>query len=710
MPRRFRHFAGLLLPIVLVACTSLESGGASNAHDGGDEDGGRDASARSDAQVEDPNDGATQGDAGPDACAGDGCDHEPVCEPRSKLDVLLVLDASLSMEARRLALAGQLQDFMRALLSGDMDGDGASEHAGFASVQLGIVTSDLGAGSPDFAYRVPTCDIPGEDGHLLSAGDVSQLGCAEQYAPPFITAAAASGSVDVAARDLECILRAMPSDGCGFEHPLEAALKALSTTRNPWRFTWGEPHGDAANDGFVRDDAMLAVIVMSDEDDCSQLDLDLARTDSVRFGDVGMNMRCAALPEALTPLARYAHGLTGLKERPGDVFFGAIAGVPEDLVEERGAGVYKRALEDSRMAITPSGDLESPATYPENACERDGQGAMPARRLLQLADTFGERGFIQSLCAASLRTTLRRFADAIGQANADADCATDACPCEAPFVCDEGRCTCDAAITCHDACDALADGCGGAHYCGGCPGTLQCSAEEASVCANTSECAEGHVCATFFANVLVPTHAAIWLLPSADEPPVIPDLSMRSELGFGTVTGADGMYEVDIDLSTAGLSESSKGYLAIIAANHDLAVDGARPGDQWFLNGQELSFGDGWTVSLAGGVLSLLPLTPDDAVTPGDEREGVVACAEPCATQCCGGETCGYDVCESYVVGCDGAEDCIYAGDVCCAQTDYASCLPKESCTAIACHDTGDCEAPKLCLPNAASPNLPTCQ
>jgi hypothetical protein len=206
---------------------------------------------------------------------------------------------------------------------------------------------------------------------------------------------------------------------------------------------------------------------------------------------------------------------------------------------------------------------------------------------------------------------------------------------------------------------------------------------------------------------LVPTHAAVWLFPSAE---AIPDLAPRSVLGFGTETDAGGTYDVDIDLSAAGLTESTKGYLALVVADHDLALDAAQPGDQWYLHSRELSFGRGWAISLYSGALSLLPLTADDNLTPGDEREGVVACAEPCTTQCCGGTSCGYDACDSYVAGCDGAEDCFVPGDVCCVQANFVSCQPRASCTNIACHDTGDCEVPGQCSPNASLSGLSTCQ
>ena len=50
------------------------------------------------------------------------------------------------------------------------------------------------------------------------------------------------------------------SNGCGFEQQLEAVTKALDENETP------------ENRGFVRDGSLLAVIFITDEDDCSAQD------------------------------------------------------------------------------------------------------------------------------------------------------------------------------------------------------------------------------------------------------------------------------------------------------------------------------------------------------------------------------------------------------------------------------------------------------
>ena len=82
-----------------------------------------------------------------------------------------------------------------------------------------------------------------------------------------------TGPGDDVAGAFSCIA-GLGINGCGFEQPLEAALKALSPAapnastgaayRPPtfFRNTFG--HGDGANDGFVREGTLLAVVVVSD--------------------------------------------------------------------------------------------------------------------------------------------------------------------------------------------------------------------------------------------------------------------------------------------------------------------------------------------------------------------------------------------------------------------------------------------------------------
>jgi len=53
----------------------------------------------------------------------------------------------------------------------------------------------------------------------------------------------------------QCIAK-LGTQGCGYEHSLESARRALDPQSN-------------INPGFLRDDAFLAIVFITDEDDCS---------------------------------------------------------------------------------------------------------------------------------------------------------------------------------------------------------------------------------------------------------------------------------------------------------------------------------------------------------------------------------------------------------------------------------------------------------
>jgi hypothetical protein len=66
------------------------------------------------------------------------------------------------------------------------------------------------------------------------------------------------------------------TQGCGFEQPLEAMKLALTPAINP---------------GFTRSDAHTAIVILTEEDDCSIADYSLLTGDNATFGYMG-SFRC----------------------------------------------------------------------------------------------------------------------------------------------------------------------------------------------------------------------------------------------------------------------------------------------------------------------------------------------------------------------------------------------------------------------------------
>src|SRR5205814_6970206 len=68
---------------------------------------------------------------------------------------------------------------------------------------------------------------------------------------------------------------------CGFEHQIASPARALGANLGGWK--GGSP---MENNGFLRDEAFLAVILLTDEDDCSApVDSDLFDTKQNSLSD-----------------------------------------------------------------------------------------------------------------------------------------------------------------------------------------------------------------------------------------------------------------------------------------------------------------------------------------------------------------------------------------------------------------------------------------
>lgn len=348
-----------------------------------------------------------------------GCvPHAPLTSSGGRLDLLFVVDNSISMKEEQTALAEQFPRMLSRLTSGDHDGDGEVDHTPITDLHLGVVSPDLGMSDH---Y---TCADDGDNGRLLHAPTATAQGmrtCETSY-PTFLTYVEGEDP-DQLANDFACIAL-LGIDGCGFEQPLEAALKALWPSADPRMSFLGQTpggelsRGDRDNAGFVRRDpnepTTLGLVIVTDEDDCSTFDLNLFQISSgvgPYAGDPA-NLRCFLHPESMYPIERYLFGYRSLPLAAGSrVVFAAIAGIPVDLVDraaladvdfqdtaERNA-FYDGILSDPRMEKKIS-DEDPTALTP--ACESELGKAEPAQRLVEVAKAFGSEATVQSICGDDL--------------------------------------------------------------------------------------------------------------------------------------------------------------------------------------------------------------------------------------------------------------------------------------------------------------------
>ncbi|MBN8611051.1 MAG: hypothetical protein J0L92_10730 [Deltaproteobacteria bacterium] len=344
--------------------------------------------------------GVIRYDTGPPPDSGPGCVYA------LPIDLLFVVDNSSSMAEEQLNLADNFPDLLSTLTDPpDADEDGMPDFPAAEDVRLGVITTDLGSAT----YTVPSCDTMGGDrGVLVTSHLGGDPACADVTLPasePWLSYEIGDDAVALG-RQFSCLAR-VGTAGCGLEQQLESMHAALTT-----QSTSGMP-----NAGFVRDDSLLAIVFVTDEEDCSASDPVVF--DPARSGDLGpYAVRCANHPELLHSIDRYVTALDNLRlDRRQPIVVGAITGVPTNP-----AGIDPLSIDldmllmDERMQYTE--DPGMPGTLTP-ACDRAGAGsAIPARRVVELARRFAVRsgdGLATSICDDDLSLAMRALGTLIGR-------------------------------------------------------------------------------------------------------------------------------------------------------------------------------------------------------------------------------------------------------------------------------------------------------
>ncbi|MCB9596089.1 MAG: hypothetical protein H6719_25430 [Sandaracinaceae bacterium] len=325
-----------------------------------------------------------------------------------QVDLLFVIDDSRSMAQEQELLAESAPLFVRTLASGDLDGDGSLDFPPVTDLQVGVISTDLGwvrlRGDELVATSCLSPDgVPGGRDGLLQPIDPTRVGC-EGMPTQFFLRYSDGDSIDAFERSFGC-MASLGVDGCGFEQPLEAALKALTPSTSPVRFLGDAVgHGDSLNAGFLRPGSILAIVVVSDEDDVSVADASFLELGEERF----------VLEDGWRhPIARYVDGFAALRADPAHVVFAAIAGVPPELsgpidTPERADAI----LADSRMQRRYDPDS---GTGLRPACTSSGGSATPPRRLVEVARGMAGRAVVQSICEDDFRPAVAVIAQRLGE-------------------------------------------------------------------------------------------------------------------------------------------------------------------------------------------------------------------------------------------------------------------------------------------------------
>lgn len=317
------------------------------------------------------------------------CSDGECCLPESSpVDLLFVVDNSGSMDEEQQSLRQQIPALIRALASGDSDGDGRLDFPPVSDLHVGVVSTDMGTGP----------HVTGGCSSGLGWNGLLRVSSSCDPSRPIFLELSPGDPVEPFANTAAC-LATLGASGCGFEQPLESALKALTASSSEIRFRDGTTgHADGENAGFLREDSTLAVVVLSDENDCSMRDIELVSSQSPRYPEI-TSQRCFDYPNALFDVTRYVDGLMELRSDPQRLVYVLMGGVPPDLVATPALTDYESILADPRLEerIDPNDE-----TQLVPACEVDELGkAYPPRRLLEVGRGLRDRGAstaVASIC------------------------------------------------------------------------------------------------------------------------------------------------------------------------------------------------------------------------------------------------------------------------------------------------------------------------
>lgn len=191
--------------------------------------------------------------------------------PNNEVDILWVIDDSNSMQEEQETLRNGFQSF-----SGQLESSGTDFHIGVISTSFDYTDPDRGVlrGDPPF--------LTNEDDYVSLFSERAIIGIA----------------------------------GSDKEKGLEAAVYALQPVLNV---------EGGANEGFARPDAQLLVIIVSDEEDCSDRGALEGQSGSA----------CYSNRDALPSVSEFVADFRDLKDDPDLVSVGAIIGTPQSTCDDQ---------------------------------------------------------------------------------------------------------------------------------------------------------------------------------------------------------------------------------------------------------------------------------------------------------------------------------------------------------------------------------------
>lgn len=313
-----------------------------------------------------------------------------------QLDILVMVDDSPSTQDKTANLKSSFPALINTL---------DALPGGRPDLHIGVITSDVGA--KGFADASPGPSVGGGPGACIGTGKAGTLQTqgSTLVTGKFISDVASGGGRAInytgSLADAFSAIASVGVAGCGFEQPLHAVQLALSPDNEQ-------------NAGFLRADANLLVLFLTDEDDCSFAHSTLLAPESAalgplqsfrctRFGitcdqggatsdamnEPGLKSQCHSNESSpyLTKVADHVAFLKGLKPDPRKIMVAALVGDPTPVATElRAAG--------GTSTMIPA--LAHSCSYIDTQAMTE--VADPAVRIAELAQPF-QHHIVQSVCS-----------------------------------------------------------------------------------------------------------------------------------------------------------------------------------------------------------------------------------------------------------------------------------------------------------------------
>jgi hypothetical protein len=333
------------------------------------------------------------------------------------VDVIFMIDESAGMPPVQVKLTRAISSYFD-LLKG-LPG-------GLPNLHIGVLSPNMGAGRNP---SIPHCPQGGDQG-VFQTTPLGGAPCTRASLNPgqnFIIDVNGQPNYQGDIADVFGCIALLGSGGCMYKHQFESVLRALGADGAP---------GPPENANFLRSDAYLQIVLVTDADDCSAPpDSDLFDSSSMTVadplgplqsyrcnefghlcggkppprqptGEVTLSGCVSAEDGRLIKVADAVTALRGLKADPSKVLVAAITGPTTPY----------------NVNVGPPEIKTDPSMWPyvEHSCtqsEPDGSMtfAAPSVRIAQFINGFGANGVLEELCTPTFEAPLQAIASQIGK-------------------------------------------------------------------------------------------------------------------------------------------------------------------------------------------------------------------------------------------------------------------------------------------------------